>query len=155
MLVDGKSVLLLSGSVHCVRSTPEMWLGIFAEMKASGLNAVESYACWNSHVQCLEDRDRPDYAGRGNVTLLLQLAKEHNLFVIWRIGPYICAEWPGGGENKGARECLRELSKGGAPGRFSRFADGRSGLSGAVWSFPVIAVGLATPHSLYFSKRIV
>ena len=35
--------------------------------------------------------------GRGNVTLFLQLAAEADLFVIWRIGPYICAEWPGGG----------------------------------------------------------
>ena len=38
-----------------------------------------------------------DYTGRGNVTLFLQAAKDANLFVIWRFGPYICAEWPGGG----------------------------------------------------------
>ena len=42
MLVGGKPVLLMSGSVHYVRSTPEMWPEIFAKMKASGLNAVES-----------------------------------------------------------------------------------------------------------------
>jgi beta-galactosidase GanA len=37
-----RPVLLLSGSVHYVRSTPEMWPSIFAKLKASGLNAVES-----------------------------------------------------------------------------------------------------------------
>ena len=42
MLVGGKPVLLMSGSAHYVRSTPEMWPEIFAKMKASGLNAVES-----------------------------------------------------------------------------------------------------------------
>ena len=30
---------------------------------------------------------RYDYSGRGNVTLFLQLAKEADLFVIWRFGP--------------------------------------------------------------------
>ncbi len=42
MLVGGKPVLLMSGSAHYVRSTPEMWPEIFAKMKASGLNTVES-----------------------------------------------------------------------------------------------------------------
>ena len=97
MLVDGKPVLLMSGSVHYVRSTPEMWPSIFAKMKASGMNAVESYVFWNYHVETLQDRATPDYTGRGNVTLFLELAAAADLFVIWRIGPYICAEWPGGG----------------------------------------------------------
>ena len=91
MKVDGKPVLLLSSSAHYPRSTPDMWPDIFAKMKASGLGAVESYVFWNYHVQSLEQRDDPDYSGRGNVTLFLQLAAEADLFVIWRIGPYICA----------------------------------------------------------------
>jgi len=35
-------VLLLSGSVHYVRSTPSMWPSIFAKMKAAGMNAVST-----------------------------------------------------------------------------------------------------------------
>jgi hypothetical protein len=97
MLVGGKPVLLLSGSVHYVRSTPEMWPTIFAKMRASGMNAVESYVFWNYHVRTIDDRQNPDYTGRGNVTLFLELAAAADLFVIWRIGPYVCAEWPGGG----------------------------------------------------------
>ena len=99
MLVGGKPVLLMSGSVHYVRSTPEMWPEIFAKMKASGMNAIESYVFWNWHVQTLEDHTNKayDYTGRGNVTYFIDLAAQHDLFVIWRIGPYICAEWPGGG----------------------------------------------------------
>jgi len=97
MMVGGKPVLLLSGSVHYVRSTPEVWPSIFAKMKAAGMNTVESYVFWNWHVPSLNRTKDPDYTGRGNVTLFLQLAAEADLFVIWRIGPYICAEWPGGG----------------------------------------------------------
>ena len=118
MLVGGKPVLLMSGSAHYVRSTPEMWPEIFAKMKASGLNAVESCewpaskltaaapsllatvpcAChsqrvcgcrwpdvfWNYHVQTLEDHtaNTPDYTGRGNVTLFLELAAKADLFVV-------------------------------------------------------------------------
>ena len=51
ILVGGKPVLLLSGSVHYTRSTPEMWPIIFAKMKAAGLNAVESYVFWVSRTQ--------------------------------------------------------------------------------------------------------
>ena len=36
MILDGKRVLLLSGSVHYTRSTPEMWPGIFQKMVDSG-----------------------------------------------------------------------------------------------------------------------
>jgi hypothetical protein len=113
MLVGGKPVLLMSGSAHYVRSTPEMWPEIFAKMKASGLNAVESCECtcttsgtrflhvlvlasmsslppriadvfWNYHVQTLEDHtaNTPDYTGRGNVTLFLELAAKADLFVV-------------------------------------------------------------------------
>lgn len=38
-----------------------------------------------------------DYRGMANVSLFLQLAAEYDLFVIWRFGPYVCAEWPDGG----------------------------------------------------------
>jgi beta-galactosidase len=63
------------------------------------LSAVESYVFWNYHYPTLESwsAKTPDYTERGNVTLFLELAAKADLFVIWRIGPYICAEWPGGG----------------------------------------------------------
>lgn len=97
LLLADKPALLLSGSVHYVRSTPAVWPAIFASMKASGLNTVDSYVFWNYHVKTTDDRDHPDYSGRGNVTLFLQLAADADMFVIWRLGPYINAEWLDGG----------------------------------------------------------
>ena len=58
--------------------------------------AVRRGRSWNFHVRTADDRATPDYSGRGNVTLFLQLAAAADLFVIWRLGPYICAEWPVG-----------------------------------------------------------
>jgi len=99
MIVGGKPVLLLSGSVHYPRSTPAMWPSIFAKMKAAGMNAIESYVFWNYHQTSLamHNASQYDYSGRGNVSYFLDLAAQHDLFVIWRLGPYICAEWPNGG----------------------------------------------------------
>ena len=40
----------------------------------------------NYHVPELNRTKTPDYTGRGNVTLFLELAAKADLFVIWRIG---------------------------------------------------------------------
>ena len=39
---------------------------------------------WNYHVRTLEDHttNTPDYSGRGNVTLFLELAAKADLFVV-------------------------------------------------------------------------
>jgi beta-galactosidase GanA len=103
--VDGKPVLLLSGSIHYVRSTPLQWPALFAEAKANGLNTIESYAFWSWHARGGPPPEEGsaaaasyyDYSGSGNVTRFLELAAAHDLWVVWRFGPYVCAEWPGGG----------------------------------------------------------
>ena len=96
--LNDKPAILLSGSIHYPRSTPGMWRSLFKEARAAGLNTIESYVFWNYHQRTIDDYNRSvyDYGGRGNVSQFLQIAKEENLFVIWRFGPYICAEWPGG-----------------------------------------------------------
>ena len=97
--VNGKPTLLQSGSIHYPRSTPGMWPKLMAEARAAGLNTIQSYVFWNYHQRELHDytEGKYDYTERGNVTAFLQAAKDANLFVIWRFGPYICAEWPSGG----------------------------------------------------------
>jgi hypothetical protein len=87
--LGGKPAMLLSGSIHYPRSTPDMWPKLMAEARAAGLNTIESYVFWNYHQRELSDYTdgKYDYTGRGNVTAFLQAAKEANLFVIWRFGP--------------------------------------------------------------------
>ena len=56
--------------------------------------AVQVYVFWNFHE---EIEDVYNFEGRGNLTLFVQKAAKHGLFVNLRIGPYVCAEWTYGG----------------------------------------------------------
>jgi hypothetical protein len=92
--VDGKRQLILGGSIHYPRSTPEMWPRLFDLCRRAGLNAVETYVFWNLHER---RRGQLDFTGRLDLPRFCRLAQEHGLNVILRIGPYICAETNYGG----------------------------------------------------------
>ena len=124
LLVNGSRVLLLSGSIHYPRSTPAMWPKLFAEARANGLNAIESYAFWNKHSATRDGAY--DYGFNGDVDLFLSLAAEHDLFVLWRFGPYVCAEWPAGGIPARAPRRAAFASNVGAPDRSAGLDQGRA-----------------------------
>ncbi len=91
---DGTSIKIISGAVHYFRNMPDTWDDIFLKMKAMGLNCVETYTAWNIHEPkpgefCFEDRL--------NIAGFINKAAKHDLMVIVRPGPYICAEWEFGG----------------------------------------------------------
>ncbi|KAH8097489.1 RNA uridylyltransferase [Aureococcus anophagefferens] len=135
LLVNGSRVLLLSGSIHYPRSTPAMWPKLFAEARANGLNAIESYAFWNKHSATRYGAY--DYGFNGDVDLFLSLAAEHDLFVLWRFGPYVCAEWPAGGIPARAPRRAVFASNVGAPDR-SAGLDPRRG--------PIVASQIETEY---------
>lgn len=64
------------------------------KIKACGLNTVETYVCWNLHEQYPNEFD---FSGRLDVRKFIKTAEEIGLYVIFRPGPYICAEWDFGG----------------------------------------------------------
>ncbi|KAJ4824418.1 hypothetical protein Tsubulata_033284 [Turnera subulata] len=41
--IDGERKLIISGSIHYPRSTPQMWPSLIKNAKAGGLNAIETY----------------------------------------------------------------------------------------------------------------
>ncbi len=93
-LRDKKPIKLISGAVHYFRNMPDTWEDIFIKMKALGLNCVETYTAWNMHEpKCGEFC----FDGRLNITEFINKAAKHDLMVIVRPGPYICAEWEFGG----------------------------------------------------------
>jgi beta-galactosidase len=49
LLIDGQRRVLISGSIHYPRSTPEMWPDIIQKAKDGGLDVIESYVFWNMH----------------------------------------------------------------------------------------------------------
>ncbi|WP_411111113.1 beta-galactosidase [Streptomyces sp. c-19] len=93
-LLDGRPFRLLSGGLHYFRVHPEQWADRLRKARLMGLNTVETYVPWNLH-QPRPDTFRMD--GGLDLPRFLDLAAAEGLHVLLRPGPYICAEWEGGG----------------------------------------------------------
>ncbi|XP_021865439.2 beta-galactosidase 15-like [Spinacia oleracea] len=94
ILINGERKIILSGSIHYPRSTPEMWPDLIKKSKDGGLDAIETYVFWNSHEPV---RRQYDFTGRNNLIRFLKTVQDAGLYAILRIGPYACAEWNYGG----------------------------------------------------------
>jgi hypothetical protein len=94
LIIDDERKLILSGAVHYPRSTPEMWPQILRESKRAGLTCIDTYVVWEAHEP---EEGRFDFSGRYDLGRFLDLCQNEGLFVILRIGPYVCAEWNFGG----------------------------------------------------------
>jgi beta-galactosidase len=94
VIIDGERTLLLSGAIHYPRSTPAMWDEMMRRSKAAGLNTIETYVFWNLHER---RRGVFDFSDRLDLLRFCETAQKHGLYVILRIGPYICAEINYGG----------------------------------------------------------
>ncbi|MCK9412916.1 MAG: beta-galactosidase [Prolixibacteraceae bacterium] len=92
--INGKRTLLISGAFHYPRSTPDMWPQMLKESKSAGLNCIETYVFWEGHER---QEGKYDFSERYNLPLFLDLCQKNGLYVILRVGPYICAEWNYGG----------------------------------------------------------
>ena len=91
---DGKAFRYFSGEFHYTRVLPEYWQERLQQMKAAGLDAVQTYVFWNVH----EPRHGVyDFGGRQNLFRFIDLAHKEGLLVILRVGPYVDAEWDLGG----------------------------------------------------------
>jgi beta-galactosidase len=49
LVINGRRRILLSGSIHYPRSTPEMWPGLIQKAKDGGLDVIQTYVFWNGH----------------------------------------------------------------------------------------------------------
>ncbi|KAJ1957981.1 Beta-galactosidase-1-like protein [Linderina pennispora] len=95
MLIDGRPRILTAATIHYPRSTPAMWDSLMQKAKRGGINTIDTYVFWNMHEHT---KGQYDFAtDRANLPLFLETAKRHGLFVVLRIGPYVCAEWNYGG----------------------------------------------------------
>ncbi len=93
-LLNGEPFQIISAGLHYFRVRPEQWADRLDKLAALGCNTVETYVPWNLH------EPRPgdfDFAGGLDLGRFLDLAAERGLKAVVRPGPYICAEWDGGG----------------------------------------------------------
>ncbi|MDN6161815.1 MAG: beta-galactosidase [Atopostipes sp.] len=92
--LDGEETKILSGAIHYFRIHPKDWYHSLYNLKATGLNAVETYVPWNLH----EPKEGTfDFKGLLDIVRFIELAESLDLMVIVRPSPYICAELEFGG----------------------------------------------------------
>ncbi len=90
-IIHGKDTFIFSGSFHYFRCDPDEWIGTLQKIKAAGFNAIETYVPWNFHEQV---EGKPDF---DLLDTFLDDCQRMGLFVIIRVGPYMCGEWDEGG----------------------------------------------------------
>ncbi|MFB6518779.1 beta-galactosidase family protein [Streptomyces sp. NPDC056401] len=92
--LDDRPFRIVSGALHYFRVHPEQWADRLHKARLLGLNTVETYVPWNLHAP-----RRGEFRLDGGLDLprFLDLAAAEGLYVLLRPGPYICAEWEGGG----------------------------------------------------------
>ncbi|KAG0493896.1 hypothetical protein HPP92_004890 [Vanilla planifolia] len=83
VIINGQRRILISGSIHYPRSTPDMWPDLIQKAKDGGLDVIQTYVFWNGHEP--------------SPGQFIKLVKQAGLYVHLRIGPYVCAEWNFGG----------------------------------------------------------
>lgn len=99
MTIDGKDIFIYSAAFHYFRCPEELWRDRFRQIKEAGFNTVETYVPWNWHERTMplsvEDNTCFDFS---DVKRWLKMAQEEfGFYTIVRPGPFICAEYSGGG----------------------------------------------------------
>ncbi|WOH04301.1 hypothetical protein DCAR_0623710 [Daucus carota subsp. sativus] len=94
IIINGHRRILLSGSIHYPRSTPEMWEDLIWKAKNGGLDVIDTYVFWNVHEP---SPGNYDFRGRYDIVRFIKTVQKLGLYVHLRIGPYVCAEWNFGG----------------------------------------------------------
>uniref|UniRef100_A0A1B0A5L0 Beta-galactosidase n=1 Tax=Glossina pallidipes TaxID=7398 RepID=A0A1B0A5L0_GLOPL len=93
-LMNGEPFRYVSGSFHYFRALPEVWQKRLRVMRASGLNAVDTYIEWSLH----NPQDGIyEWSGIADIETFIHLAEQEGFYIILRPGPYICAERDNGG----------------------------------------------------------
>lgn len=99
MQLEGRDVFIYSAAFHYFRCPRELWRARFQAIREAGFNTVETYTPWNWHER--EMPTNPTDTSKLDLTELeawLDMAQdEFGLYTIVRPGPFICAEWAGGG----------------------------------------------------------
>lgn len=94
LVIDGQPSIVLCASVFPFRIPREQWAHRLAQVSSLGYTAVDVYIPWNYHEVAPQTWDLD---GQRDIEHFLGLCAEHDLLVLARPGPYICAEWDGGG----------------------------------------------------------
>ncbi|XP_054818524.1 beta-galactosidase 5 [Prosopis cineraria] len=94
IIINGQRRILISGSIHYPRSTPEMWEDLIRKARHGGLDVIDTYVFWDVHEP---SPGKYNFEGRYDLVRFIKTVQKVGLYVHLRIGPYVCAEWNFGG----------------------------------------------------------
>ncbi|ESW08032.1 hypothetical protein PHAVU_009G012700 [Phaseolus vulgaris] len=94
LLIKGQRRILISGSIHYPRSTPDMWEDLIRKAKHGGLDVIDTYVFWDVHEP---SPGNYNFEGRYDLVRFIKTVQKVGLYANLRIGPYVCAEWNFGG----------------------------------------------------------
>ena len=94
-LLDGKPHQIISGEMHPARIPKEYWRHRIQMAKAMGCNTIAVYIFWNY----LETQEGVwDFKSENrNIAEFIRICQQEKMWVLFRPGPYVCAEWDFGG----------------------------------------------------------
>lgn len=93
-LLDGKPFVIKAAEIHYARIPADYWEHRIQMCKALGMNTICIYVFWNYHE---EQEGVYDFSGERDLSRFMKLCQKHDMWVIVRPGPYVCAEWEMGG----------------------------------------------------------
>jgi len=93
-LFDGQRRLILGGDIHYFRLPKSEWKDALANAKQAGLNAISTYIPWNVHEPA---EGKWNFDGDADLEGFLKLAKQMDLLVIAKPGPFVRTDWSFGG----------------------------------------------------------
>lgn len=89
--IHDRDAFIYSAAFHYCRTPKELWRDRMLKLKLAGFNTIETYVFWNYHEPVEGQVDMTE------LEEFIALAQELGLWVILRVGPYVCAEWDAGG----------------------------------------------------------
>ena len=93
-LLNGTPFVIKAAEIHYPRIPQAYWEHRIKACKALGMNTICLYVFWNFHEP---QEGAYDFSGQKDIAAFCRLAQEHDMYVIVRPGPYVCAEWEMGG----------------------------------------------------------
>ncbi|MFA5293330.1 MAG: beta-galactosidase [Phycisphaerae bacterium] len=93
-IVNGKRLLLTGGEFHYFRTPNELWENRIIKAKRCGANLITTYIPWSWHEQT---EGKQCWTGDRDLGKFIELCQKHEIYLIVKPGPYICAEWDFGG----------------------------------------------------------
>ena len=94
-LLDGKPFQIISGEMHPARIPKEYWRQRIQMARAMGCNTIAVYIFWNYHEQ---RQNVFDFSTENkDIAAFIRICQQEKMWVLFRPGPYVCAEWDFGG----------------------------------------------------------